>query len=163
MARAIKKNLAWLARRLKITRGRMSQIANDPDWSFGRSGWSNATLVRIDQHIAARRESNNATASDEQVSEAELSSLTSNPEKKARIHLLVERTAKLKLERELLAGGFIKREEVEREQIAKVYSVRAKLQELPLRASLICHKSEAECESILREWMKEICDFYAGS
>jgi hypothetical protein len=153
-----------MARRLGITPGRMSQLVSGQDWPFPRAPWSDATADLIEAHHAARRAGNNATAGamEDTATDDAIQALSKNPERVARIKLLIERTAKLKLERELLAGGYVKREDAERERTARVYSVRAKLQEIPLRASLIAHKSEAECERVLSDWAREVCDYYAN-
>ena len=84
-------------------------------------------------------------------------------EQEARIKLIVERTAKLKLEREIAAGCYVRKEDVEEAAVRKVYAARALLQEIPLRASLIAHRPERECERILTDWVKEVCDYYANT
>jgi hypothetical protein len=148
-----------------VSQPRISQIIKSGDWPFGKGPWTQAQLPAIEAHLKDRRSSNNATAGHEEESsstEDAIAALSKNPERVARIKLLIERTAKIKLERELLAGGYIKREEAERQSLARTYSIRAKLQEVPLRSSLIAHKSEAECERILSDWMREVCDYYAN-
>lgn len=153
----------WLGKRLNCTQQRVSQLVAD-----GRipkkTNYSDADVERAKAAMLEARAGNNATAGDleESGDESAIQALSRNPERIARIKLIIERTAKLKLERELLAGGYIKKEDAEKERIARVFSVRAKLQEVPLRASLIANKSEAECERILTDWVKEVCDFYAG-
>jgi len=84
-----------------------------------------------------------------------------NPERVARIKLLVAREAKLRLETSMQAGGYIPKEDVERDRLARVYSVRARLMELPRRAALIANRSEEDCERLLGDWAREICDHYA--
>ena len=157
-------NQKKLAARLKVSGPRLSQLLAESDWSFGKAPWSESQAVKIDAHLKARRSMNNATAGavEESADDAAIATLSKNPERVARIKLIVARTAKIILDRELLAGGYIRREDVEREAVARVYSVRAKLQELPLRASLLAHKSEAEIERQLTEIAREICDHYAG-
>jgi hypothetical protein len=150
--------------RLGLSQPRISKLLADPDWSFGGPPWTEQTAKQIEAFLKERRAANNATAAEMEAEDpdAAIRALSKNPEKIARVKLIVERTAKIKLERELLAGGYIKKEDAEKESIARVFSVRAKLQEIPLRASLIAHKSEAECERILSDWAREICDYYAN-
>lgn len=159
----------WLAGQLGITQGRVSQLVKDKRLPR-KSEYSVADVKSAKAMLRAARAAANATATSASDSaDAELSAsdaaireISKNPERVARIKLLVERTAKIKLERELLAGGYIRKEDVEKDATARVYSVRAKMQEIPLRAALIAHKSEQEAERILTDWMREICDFYAN-
>jgi hypothetical protein len=158
----------WLALQLGITQQRVSELAQDPDWKWGNSSFTEKNVAEIRPWIASRRELNNATAGayDEDPAptgnEDALKALSRNPERVARIKLLIERTAKIKLDRELLSGGYIKKEEADKDKVRKVFSVRQKMQEIPMRASLIANQPEAECEKILSEWMREIADYFAG-
>lgn len=151
----------WLAKKLGISQPRVAKLVKDPDWPFGKGPWKAGDVPAIQRHMSERRAGNNATA--ESADDNAIAALSRNPEKVARIKLVVERTAKIKLERELLAGGYLKKEDVEKDRITRVYAVRAKMMEIPLRCSLIAHKSEAECEAILTDWMKDVCDHFAGS
>jgi hypothetical protein len=154
-----------LSGRLRISQQRLSKLLRDPEWRWGRGPWTEDQADEADAWLAGRREANNATAGMDSggVGDAQqLEELKRNPEKLARLRLIIERTAKVKLERELLAGNYLKREQVAREQVSKVYAVRAKLQELPLRAHLLVGKTEAECEAVLIGWMREVCEFFAG-
>lgn len=95
-------------------------------------------------------------------SESGIRQLRLNPEKAARVRYLIEKTAAVKLDRELKAGGWLKREDVDAANVRKVYAVRSKLQELPMRADLLLGKTTVEIESALTEWMKEVCEFFAS-
>lgn len=113
--------------------------------------------------LTVARAGNNATAgNDDDDPEGAVERLKLNPEKLARIKFLIERTAKVKLERELLAGGYVKKTDVQAGLLARVYSIRARLAELPLRAHLLIGKTEVEIESILRDFARETCDHYAN-
>ena|SRR5687768_6043116 len=154
---------SWLAEQAGVSQPRISKLVSD-----GRiprkQEYTEADVVAAIAMLDEGRATANATASDLEASgdESAIQALSKNPERVARIKLIIERTAKLKLERELLAGGYIRKEESDKDKIARVFSVRAKLQEIPLRSSLIAHKSEAECERILADWMREVCDYYAN-
>lgn len=161
------KSQADLAAHLKVSQPRVSQLIKGDGWTWGKGPWTEQQGAEIKASLIDRRAGNNATAAViEDAADAgddtAIRALSKNPEKQARIKLVIERTAKIKLERELLAGGYIRKDEVEKTALARVYSVRAKLQELPLRASLIALKTEAECEEILNGWMREVCDHYAN-
>lgn len=159
-----------MAGRLGITEPTLSVAINRDDWTFGRAPWTAAQVQAIRVELADRRARHNATSGkvedeadggDETAADA-IAKLVRNPEKAARVKLIVERTAKIKLERELLAGGYVAKADVDKDMQSRVFSVRAKLGELPLRASLIAHKTETECERILIDWAKEVCDYYAN-
>lgn len=159
----MKQGQSWLAKECGVSQPRIAQLI-----AAGRipkkPEYDKADAAKAKAVILEGRAGNNATAGDlEDAGEEDaIKALSKNPERVARIKLLIERTAKLKLERELLAGGYLKREDVEKSNVSRVFSVRAKLQELPLRASLIAHKTEAECERILTDWSREVCDYYSG-
>lgn len=150
------------AKRFGVSQPRVSQL--EKDGRIPRGDVTEADAKRIGRQLNDARAANNASAAglEESGDEDAIQALSKNPERVARIKLIIERTAKLKLEREMLAGGFLKKEDVDKEATARVFSVRAKMQEIPLRASLIAHKSEAECERILNDWMREVCDYYAN-
>ena len=113
-----------------------------------------------------KRANANATASAEpEPSDRDLAirELTANPEKAARIKLLIARTSKIEMERSLLAGEYVKREDLKRDQVAKVLAVKTKLVEFPRRAALIANRSVVEVEAVLTEWMQEACAAFAGT
>lgn len=156
----------WLATQLGISQQRLSKLVNSDGWRFGRGPWTWKQLPAIRAHVNERRALNNATAGafDEdgkEATDATIEALSKNPERVAKIKLIIERTAKLKLERELLAGGYLKKEDVDANRVAQIHAVRAKMQEIPLRASLLAHKPEPAITAILTEWMKEVCDYFA--
>lgn len=156
-------NKTWLAKRLGVSSARVSQLIGGGRIKDKKT-YTEADVQKTKAHLTEARAANNATSGDleESGDEAAIQALSRNPERIARIKLVIERTAKIKLERELLAGGYLKKEDVEKDRLARVYSIRAKLQEIPLRASLIAMKTEAECERILSDWAREVCDYYAN-
>lgn len=156
-----------LADAVGLSPGRISQIVNGGGWPFGRGPWSRADVDAIRGHIASRRSENNATAVASATAEGviddglrALHSLT--PLNKAKLKLTLERAASVKFDRELKAGGFVQREEIERERVARVFAIRGRLSDLPLRAHLLVGKSEREIEVAIREWAREICNFFAS-
>jgi hypothetical protein len=136
-----------------------------PDWRWGSGPWTESQAAEINQHLDDVAAAANATAAqheDREDADSAIRALTRNPEKAARIKLIIARTSKLELERALLAGNYIAKADVEQAQITRIHAVRAKLQELPMRASLIAGKTDLECERILLDWAKEICDHFAA-
>jgi hypothetical protein len=157
---------AWLALQLGISQPRVSTLVSEPDWPFARSSWSVKDVAAIRSYLQDRRATNNASiAADEDAGDdaaiAQIAAINRSPERVARIKYLIEQTAKVKLQRELLAGVYVRREDVEKERVARVFSVRSKLGELPGRAAQIAGRDATECERILADWVREICDYYA--
>src|SRR5688572_3570270 len=129
------------AKRFGVTQQRVSELQREGRIPSGPI--TEAKAGEVEQQLAEARSVNNATAAtvEESADDPELREMEKKyPERAVRIKLIIERTAKIRLERQMLAGGYRKREDVEKEDVAKVYSVRAKLQEIPLRSSLIAHK-----------------------
>ena len=160
---ARKQGQSWLAQECGVSQPRIAQLVAD-----GRIprkvSYGEADVRRAKRALLEGRAANNATAAQDEDAgdETAIERLSKNPERVARIKLVIERTAKIKLERELLAGGYLKREDVERERVARIYAVRAKMQEMPLRSSLLVGKTDAEIHQSLTAWMKEICDHFAA-
>ncbi len=137
------KTVTELAAKVGRDKSSVSRWIAREDWPFGQAPWPLAIVPKVeawwDEHIGI-----NPTLQD------------------AKLNLLIERAAKVRMERELLAGLYMKKEEVERGQVQRIYSVRAKMQEVPLRAHLLVGKTEMEIEAILTDWMRGICDYYAN-
>jgi hypothetical protein len=157
----------WLATQLGLSQGRVSQLVRDGRIPR-RAAYDDADVRTARRILADARAANNATSAQVEAdaddgNAAAIAAITKSPERVARIRLLIERTAKIKLERELLAGAYLKKETVENAGVAAVYVVRAKMQELPLRASLIADKPEAEAAQILQQWANEVVKFYADA
>src|SRR5687768_14015718 len=105
MSKASGGGQAWLAKELRISQPRVSKLINLPDWPFGRGPWKPADLPGIRTHVSARRSVNNATAGayDETPATDDpsgMKALARSPERVARVKLMIERTALVKLERE---------------------------------------------------------------
>jgi transcriptional regulator with XRE-family HTH domain len=157
-----------LASRLGCTPARVSQYLRRSDWPFGQGEWDEAEVPSIKRWREALRAGANATASSAGPSEGEsdpasaIERLKQNPERYARVRLMLERTAALKFQREQAEGKFIDKDEVERGRVQRVLAVRSKLEELSSRSALIAMKPETECAKILDQWAKEICNHFAG-
>jgi hypothetical protein len=147
--RVEKRNQDWLARQLKVKQQRVSQLIRREGWRWGAGNWSDAQLEEIQVWHAGLREENPATASEpgaiavtaNPIAEAtlgdvidphELLKLVSKPEQRIKLAGVIERMAKVKVDRELLLGGYQKREEVNAGRIARVQAVRARAARLAL-------------------------------
>src|SRR5687768_1739105 len=107
-----KRGQEWLGKKLGVTQQRVSELVQEKRVPRKRE-YTQADVDAIKPHLLDARAQNNATASDleESGDESAIQALSRNPERVARIKLIIERTAKLKLERELLAGGYVKKED----------------------------------------------------
>jgi hypothetical protein len=124
-----------------------------------RSSYTQAEAVAAKVMLQEGRSVANATASS---TDDGIAAISKNPHKIAQIRLLIARE-KLITQRTLIENrGLLPKDDVERAWVAKVLTVRARMIEIPLRASLIAMKDESECEKILTEWMSEICNQFAG-
>jgi hypothetical protein len=121
-------------------------------------------LVAAERRACTNRTAamSDAAAETEGTLEHALGQLRLNPEKAARVRYLIEKTASVKQRRELEAGGWLRKEDVDSANVRKIYVVRAKMQELPIRAHLLVGKTEVEIERELTAWMKEVCDYFAN-
>src|SRR5579862_147869 len=118
-------NATWLAGKLGITKQRVSQLKQQEEWRWGDGPYNIAQAKQIKAWIDDKRALNNAASSvfsEDEDAVSSIDSLARSPERVAKIKLIIERTAKIKLEREMLAGGFVRKEEVERIELARVYS-----------------------------------------
>lgn len=79
-----------------------------------------------------------------------LEALRRQPLTAAKLKLTVVRAAKLELERDILAGEFVRKSEVEQALARRVYAVRAAFEALPRQiASQLAGLREAEIEDVL--------------
>ena len=161
-------NQAQLAARLGCTQVRISQYTRNPDWYFGPAPWPENLFPSIERWRQAHRADANATRYADSSGDANvdqetiIARLKQNPEKYARVRLTLERTASLKFQRELAEGKLVDREEVDRQRVRQITAVRSKLVELASRSALIAMKSDKECSTILLEWARESCNYFAG-
>lgn len=179
----MKRNQKWLADYLGVSQPRISELMKDPEWRWAKGNWSDKDAMGIRRWLNKRRSENNATAdvTDEAAGDV-LGTLRKDPVKVAKLKKLVEETALIKLNRELKLGNYILKSEVEDQRIQRIEAVKLKMQQIPLRCKdllalfhaaiakqiqeLATIKSieeglEGRLESLLMNWMKEICNAYA--
>jgi hypothetical protein len=171
MARTVCKNLTELAAALGVSRPAVSKRASSPGWRWGKGPFTAAQVREIRADQRDRRAMNPAgdgrghDADDDadagKTLDQALAELRASPERSAKIKLIVARTGKIELEKALLAGQYVKLEEVESGRVARVRAVRAKLQEIAARSPLIANKSEIDAETLLTGWMREACECFA--
>src|SRR4051812_21590454 len=112
-------NQTALGKRLGVNQPRIVELIRDEEWRWPtKAPWTEKQAAQMEAWLKDRRAANNFGASrleadaEENDDESAIRALSKNPERIARIKLIIERTAKIKLEREMLSGGYLKREDV---------------------------------------------------
>lgn len=157
------RNQAWLAGKLGVSQQRVSELIHEESWRWGQKNWTDQELTEIREELNRRRGENNATADLEDSEDGRdlARALKRDPLKLAKLKKLIKETALIELNTGLKRGDFLPRAEVEAERLTRIEAVKLKMGQLPLRANLIANKPEDECEKILMQWMKEICNAFA--
>jgi hypothetical protein len=158
--------LRSLGEALGVTSKTAHKYVNDPRWvkaGLSKTGpWSDA---QVEKARVWRRKYYPSSAADAALV-AELPGHAADPlseirdlspVKKAQLQLVVERAAKLKIERELLLGGYLKKEDVDRGRIERVASVRQELANIRLLALKMEGKGLQDREQILEDWARAVC------
>lgn len=157
--------LRSLGQALGVTQKTAHKYVNDPRWTkagLSKTGpWSDA---QVEKAKAWRRKFFPSSAADAALL-AEPSGATDplseirdlSPVKRAQLQLVVERAAKLKIEREMLLGGYLKKEDVERGRVERVAAVRQELSNIRLLALKMEGKGLQDREQILEEWARSVC------
>lgn len=165
-----KRNQAWLAKRLKVTQQRVSRLLRRDGWRWPKYGWSDAEVKEIVEWVEVLREDNPATATEplgddvdasevdgESLDPRELLKLVSKPEQRIKLLGVIERAAKVRVDRELLLGGYLKKEDVDAGRVARVQAVRAELANVRLLAIKMQGMSVIEMEGVLEDWARGVC------
>src|SRR4051812_11677243 len=112
-----KRNQTWLRKRLKVSQQRVSQLIRREGWGWGKFGWTDAELEEIKAWHVDLREENPATSSDpsvnpmaapsvmaalmgDEVDPQELLKLVTRPDQRIKLMGVIERAAKVKVDRE---------------------------------------------------------------
>jgi hypothetical protein len=149
---------------LGVTAKTINKYIHSGDWSFHKSKWSRALLPKI----KAWRQRHYPPEGDDDGGDAIENIRAMPPIKRAQLSVLVERAAKLKLQRELLLGGFVKKEELdklkedqERRGVQQIAAVRHELVNIRLLAIKLESKDIRAMEAILEGYAKGICEKFA--
>jgi hypothetical protein len=175
-----KRNQTWLRKRLKVSQQRVSQLIRREGWRWGKFGWTDAELKEIKAWHAELREENPATSSDPSVNPLdaapaitaalmgdvvdpqELLKLVTKPDQRIKLMGVIERAAKVKVDRELLLGGYLKKEDVEAGRLSRVQAVRAELANVRLLAMKMQGMGVIEMERVLEDWARNVCEKFEG-
>jgi hypothetical protein len=161
-----------LAKRLGISRPRLNKLLNDPEWRWGRGPWTEAQAAQAESWLEERRREANRTrgryeepAADD-LTETDIDPVTAikrmGPERQARTRVLIERYATLKLDREMKLGLYVLRADVQQEQVKRVLSVKAELQNIEQLVWRLEGRSADDMRVALKDWAKGVCDKFAG-
>lgn len=152
-----------LATRIGVSRQRVSTLIRARWWAWGRGPWTEDEADEIADTLAERRRVCNAAPGRDSGEGTEPAERRKAREEGRAIdrEIAIERLQLMKIQRGKSAGEWVKADEAEAQAIAGILAVRAKLQEIPQRAALLAHKSEADITATLKTWMAEVGDFYA--
>jgi hypothetical protein len=85
-----------------------------------------------------------------------------SPERKAKIRLVIERTAKVRLERELLAGRYLLRDAVQSDLVRRASEAKRTLESVVNLTPRLIGKDESEVRRLLAEHVTLVCEIIAG-
>lgn len=126
------------------------------DWKFGPGPWPKDQLPEIqfwaDDHL--RKNPGEGQFASE--------SKASRKERRAKLQVLIERAAKLRLDRELMGGIYIRRSEVEASRVARVQVVRRELSNIRLLATKMQGMNLIKMEELLENWARGVCQKFAS-
>lgn len=157
---------------MKVSQQRVSQLIRREGWRWTKWGWTDAELEEIKAWHEGLREENPATSSNpleaapaftaalmgNVVDPQELLKLVARPDQRIKLMGVIERAAKVKVDRELLLGGYLKKEEVEMGRLARVQAVRAELANVRLLAMKMQGMGVIEMERALEDWARGVCE-----
>lgn len=157
------KSLTELASKIGVSRTAVIEWRKRDDWKFSRSdtpadGWD-VQAVREWRAATLAPVSGGKPAESGEL-DAELGGM--DPEKAARIRLLIARASSVEFDRQVKGGRYLRREDVERRSIAKIHAVRSRLQALPRQvAGELAGLDEYAIEAELRSHCDAICFAFA--
>lgn len=144
-------SIRGLARALKLDEKAVRKYLADDRWTFRRTPpWPRSIVAKV----SGWRKSQLAQQPDGDESEA-LEGLSA--ERKTKLKLVIERTAKLRLERELLAGKYLNRDDVEADLVARANEAKQTLQAVTSLAPRLIGKSESEVRALLADHVDLVC------
>jgi len=153
-------SLRGLAKAVGRSAPAVSEWLKRSDWPFPRTPPFPADIAEkvrawMAKHLAGR------IAQDAEIDVSEIDA--DDPDVRAKkVRILEARAKLLEIEQGEREGALISREEIEVGRIARILEVKQKMMEVPRRAALIANRTESECAAILGDWMKQICDHFAG-
>lgn len=158
------RSLRSLAKGIGRSPSNAHRIVHRGDWPFGTRPNKHWTAENVLPWVAANVRSNKADPEDEQgalpFAEGQLSQ-----KGQAELRLVRERTAKIRLDREIKAGRYMERQRVEAERLARIQVVKSALLALPRsvrqRADWLPAKSRGRLNTLLEKLVKDILEHFA--
>jgi hypothetical protein len=140
-----------LARAMKLDEKSVRKYLADDRWMFKRTPpWPRSIVPKADTWRKLNLE--------QQPDGDEVDALEGlSAERKTKLRLIIERTAKVRLERELLAGKYLKRDDVEADLIGRASEAKQTLQVITGLAPRLVGKSEAEVRALLADHVDLVC------
>lgn len=146
--------ISELARRLGRNHGVVSRWVQRPDWRWGKGPWRKAEVEEIAAWAKGLQENR---AGDE---EKELAGRVGKAMAAAKYSLIKERTAMIKLMREIKEKEYVLRQAHEEEKAKQWAAVKKALMQLPraLRQILADTVDPGKCEDILVNALRVVCN-----
>lgn len=147
-----------LARELGVTETSVRRYVADPRWLFARTPpWPDSEVPRMQAWA------NNELQRPDGDSRAEaLAAIQQSPERTLKLKYMLAKTNKLELEREIMARRYVKREDVYRAFLKRIFAVKRAFANLPEElAPLLAGKEEPEIRDILRERLTAVLNEFA--
>lgn len=80
-----------------------------------------------------------------------------DPISRAKLDLLIKRAAEVEINNTQKLGGFLRKDDVERERVERIGAVAGELRNARLLALKLVGKSIQEMETILEDWARGVC------
>ena len=146
------RQLAELVERSNVA---VSKWLKDSRWQFGPPPWPRAVVPQIKAWAAEMLAPNPAAGM------VAADPMDARTERRAKIRLLIERGTKLQIERQLLTGDLIRRQDVEDRECRQAQAVKQEL----MGAKLLALKMEGltllQREILLENWARGVCNKFA--
>lgn len=170
-------SLRKLAAALGVSASTAREYVRRPDWPFPRRGDWSGQIAHI-QAWRARTLAPNPAAGPEgpaagppvgsgaggpDLASEPIHELRASPERLAKLQLTITRRAKLELERAILAGQYVKREDEDRRRLAQIHAVKTALLAWVHRLPpMLVGLEAAAMEEVLREEVTKVLNAFAG-
>jgi hypothetical protein len=150
-----------LAELVGVSQPTLNGWLRDDRWPFPRQGpWSTTIVPEIKKWARSTLREPNTAGSTRSAEEPDVRSL--GPERQAKLKLTLERAKMVQLERSILEGKYVSKEEVERGWAARVTAVKTDMLAVPrnIAASLV-GLDAAAIEQALERALNQLCEDFA--
>ena len=147
-----------LAAECGVTRGSVDKWRKHTDWSFGGPPWKMATVAKIKnwQATTLRPDYNKHPDAVEPIGPI------SDAMRQAKLMLTLERAAAVKLDRLIKEGQYLKRADVDRGRVQRIYQLKADFGDMARRLpAKLSGMSEREMEPVIWAAVATVLNVYA--